>query len=223
MSAGRPRLPRVTVASQVRDFLVLEIAQGRLNPGDPIRELEIAERLGTSQTPVREALRALAALGLIESRPHIGTRVRDIADQDLIDAVPVRSALEGIAGRCAAGASIEDIDAIREAFDRMAELAPSGDRLEFAAASTAFHRAIVHAAHNESLTRAWNSLGIEVMTIMAMASSEIALSDAAESHREVLEAIIGRDPERAEASLREHVAGYIPIAFSREADDELLS
>ena len=70
-ASGSTRLARLTVADQVRDYLVVEISEGRLAPGSPIRELEIAELLGTSQTPVREALRELAALGLIDVRRRV--------------------------------------------------------------------------------------------------------------------------------------------------------
>lgn len=93
-----PRLVRVSLADQVRDFLTLEIAQGRLAPGASVRELEIAQQLGTSQTPVREAFRQLIAVGLLESRLHVGTRVRDLDERDLEETVPVRAALEGPLG-----------------------------------------------------------------------------------------------------------------------------
>ncbi|RNE62204.1 GntR family transcriptional regulator [Cryobacterium tepidiphilum] len=215
------RLPRVTLAEQVRDFLVLEIAQGRIPPGTPLRELEIAEQLGTSQTPVREAFRALAALGLLESRIHVGTRVREVAEQDLVDAVPVRSALEGVAGRLAAPRMKGEGQELRAAFDAMLHVAASGDRLAYADASTQFHRSIVQAARNESLLRAWNALGIEVMTIMTMASTDVPLEVAAESHREVLEALESGDPEQAEQLLAHHVAEYLPgrLQVERHADD----
>jgi len=204
------RLKRVSLVDQVRDYIVLEIAQGRLTPGTPVRELDIAQQLGTSQTPVREALRELTALGLLESQIHAGTRVRNIVEKDLVDGVPVRAALEGIAGRLASQQLAGDIKEIRTNFNAMLEVAATGDRLEYAGASTRFHRSIVLAAHNESLLRAWNSLGIEVMTILAMASSDLLLSDAAESHREIVDAVESADPERAERALISHVSRYLP-------------
>ena len=210
-------IARVTLTDQVRDYLVLEIAQGHLRPGDAVRELEIAARLGTSQSPVREALRELAALGLVETRRHVGARVRNMADQDLIDGVPVRAMLEGLAGRLAATAPPALKAQVREAFEVMLDRADTGDRLQYAAASTAFHRAVVHAARNESLQRAWNALGIEVMTIMATAASDTPLRAAAEFHRVIVEAVESGDPDVAEQVLREHQDHYLPA--TRRAED----
>ncbi|CAN5189646.1 GntR family transcriptional regulator [soil metagenome] len=210
--AARPatHLKRVSLADQVRDYLVLEIAQGRLSPGTPVRELEIAQQLGTSQTPVREAFRELTAVGLLESQIHVGTRVRNILEEDLVDGVPVRSALEGIAGRLAAERLDGDTASIENDFDAMLEIAATGDRLAYASASTRFHRGIVVAAQNQALLRSWNALSIEVMTILSLASNDLSLTDAAESHREILEALRAADPDRAEAALTSHVARYLP-------------
>lgn len=210
--AARPASPlkRVSLADQVRDYLVLEIAQGRLAPGTPVRELEIAQHLGTSQTPVREAFRELTAVGLLESQIHVGTRVRNILEEDLVDGVPVRSALEGIAGRLAAVRLGGSTASIEIDYSAMVETAASGDRLAYASASTRFHRGIVVAAHNQSLLRSWNALGIEVMTILSLASNDMSLMNAAESHREIVDALHAADPDRAEAALTSHVASYLP-------------
>ncbi len=215
-------LPRTTLADQIRDHIVMEIAGGALPPGTPVRELEIAQRLGTSQTPVREAFRKLAAVGLLETRIHVGTRVRDFTAKDLSDAVPVRAALEGIAGRTVAELGIRQDDELQAALEHMESVADSGDRLALAGASTAFHRRIVTMAGNDSLRRAWESLGIEVMTVMALAHSTIDTHTAAHSHRPVLEAVLSGDPARAERELAEHQFSYIPSSepVDEPADDE---
>jgi len=205
------RLVRVSLAGQIRDYLTLEIAQGRLTPGTPLRELEVAQELGTSQTPVREAFRALTAAGLLESRLHVGTRVRELDSRDLADTVPVRAALEGIAGRLAAEKLAgSPLEAAREAVEVMNSLSGGDDRLAFAGASTAFHRAIVTAAENESLTRAWNSLGIEIITIIAMATDTYPLSRAAQDHQNVLDAVESGNPTTAEQALVDHISHYVP-------------
>lgn len=203
-------LRRVTLADQVRDYIVLEITQGRIAPGAALRELEVAQQLGTSQTPVREAFRELAALGLLESKIHVGTRVRTVAEQDLLDAVPVRAALEGLAGRFVAARSAEAAEPVRRAFDAMVDAAATGDRLAYASSSTTFHRTVINETGNESLMRAWNALGIEVMTIMSVGSTVMPLMEAAQSHLSIVVAIESGDPELAAGVLAEHVSGYLP-------------
>jgi DNA-binding GntR family transcriptional regulator len=209
-------LPRTTLADQVRDHIVMEIARGALAPGASLRELEIAERLGTSQTPVREAFRKLAAVGLLETRIHVGTRVRDFTAKDLSDAVPVRAALEGIAGRVVAERGVKEDAELEQALRHMEEVAPTGDRLALANASTAFHRRIITMAGNDSLRRAWESLGIEVMTVMALAHNEIDALAVASSHRPVAEALLSGNAELAERELSDHQLAYIPS--SEESD-----
>jgi DNA-binding GntR family transcriptional regulator len=198
------------LAGQVRDHIVFEIAQGRMSPGMRLRELDIARQLGTSQTPVREAFRELAALGLVESRVHLGTRVRDVAERDLVEAVPVRAALEGVAGRLAVPLLGGEAADARAWLASMREVAKTGDRLGYSSACTQFHRSIILSARNESLARAWNALGIEVMTIMTMASSTMSLGDAADTHEEIVDALESGDPQRAEQALATHVAQYLP-------------
>ena len=207
-----PRLVRVSLADQVRDFLTLEIAQGRLAPGAPVRELEIAQQLGTSQTPVREAFRQLIAVGLLESRLHVGTRVRDLDERDLEETVPVRATLEGLAGRLAAERQLEGpLADAHEAIALMHSLSDQNDRLAFADASTRFHRALVTAAGNESLLRAWNALGIEILTIVAMASDNYPLSRTTEDHAELLRIVEAGDPEAAAQAMSQHQEHYRPL------------
>lgn len=218
------RLVRMSLADQVRDFLTLEITQGHLAPGTPVKELEVAQQMGTSQTPVREAFRQLIAVGLLESRLHVGTRVRDLNERDLEETVPVRAALESLAGRLAAERQLEaPLAEAHEAIASMHALSDQNDRLAFAGASTKFHRALVAAAGNESLLRAWNALGIEILTIVAMASDNYPLSRATEDHAELLRVIESGDPEAAAQVMSQHQEHYRPLtkpSTSGEAADE---
>ncbi|QCB94582.1 GntR family transcriptional regulator [Cellulomonas shaoxiangyii] len=215
---GRPTLSRETLSSQIRDHLLVEIAEGRIAVGARLRELKVAQELGTSQTPVREAFRELAALGLLETQSHTGTRVREVGERDLRDAVPVRAALEGLAGRLAAPRLRGAGEALAEALTLMEEAAERGDRLALASGSTHFHRAVVRGAGNDSLLRAWNALGIEVMTIVSLLSSTMPLADVAAHHRPIYDALVAGDGERAESVLADHVAQYLPSLHATPAD-----
>lgn len=203
-------IERRTLSTQVRDFLLVEIANGRLSAGTPVRELEIAKRLGTSQSPVREAFKELVAHGLLETRSHVGTRVRELDERALEDAVPVRATLEGLAARFAAPQIKLDPEPLVAAYERMLAVAATGDRLAYASTSTQFHREIVKATGNDSLLRAWNSLGIEILTNLTILTFDEPLMAAATTHEAIVDALVAGDGDRAAEVLIAHVSGYVP-------------
>src|SRR6187549_3395935 len=99
-------LARNVLSAQVKDRILRWILEGELAPGSRVIETRVARQLGTSQAPVREALRDLATLGLVEMHAFRGARVRQPAAAELIEAMEVRGELEAIAAREAA----RDID-----------------------------------------------------------------------------------------------------------------
>lgn len=108
-----------TLARQVYDHLLRRIFDGGLVPGSPLREVELAEELGVSRTPVREALGRLAEYGVVETRPNHGAIVRRLGRDELIHLHQVREALEGMAAEMACGRLDEvdfaQLDALAEA------------------------------------------------------------------------------------------------------------
>jgi DNA-binding GntR family transcriptional regulator len=111
-------ISRTVLREQVKDILLQRIASGELKPGERLVETRIAQELGTSQAPVREALRDLQLLRLVESEPFRGSRVRVFGEEELIDVYPVRAALEELAARLAAeklGGDVSVLEAELEA------------------------------------------------------------------------------------------------------------
>src|SRR5437764_2933287 len=107
---------RTSLREQVRDLLLDRIVAGEYPPGSRLVETRIAQELGVSQAPVREALRDLEQLGCVEYAPFRGSSVRALSVADLLDAFPVRSALESLACRLAVeritDAQLERLDAL---------------------------------------------------------------------------------------------------------------
>ena len=87
---------------QIKEVLLERILEGEYEPGDRLVETQIAQELGISQTPVREALRELETLRFVVSEPFKGTRVRLVSRQEILEIYPVRAALEEVAARSAA-------------------------------------------------------------------------------------------------------------------------
>ena len=129
-----------------------EILSLRLKPGDRLDEVRLAERYGTSRTPVREALRQLSANGLIELRPHRGAVVAKLGIRELIDVLEVMAELEGACGRLAAKASFKsDLEAIEDALALCRNHASANDIQGYKAANETFHETIYRASRNSCL------------------------------------------------------------------------
>src|SRR5688572_24294756 len=100
--SGHVSVARTVLREQIKEILLERILRGELEPGERLVETRLARELGTSQAPVREALRDLQLLRLVESEPFRGARVRAVDDEHLLPVFPVRMALEELAAREAA-------------------------------------------------------------------------------------------------------------------------
>ena len=135
--------------------LLKEIREGGFQPGDRLREVEVADRLSLSRTPVREALRRLEADGIVEHRPRLGAVIRQLSHGELVELYEMRIVLERTAAEMAAKhAAAAEVDALR---DINAAIANSGPA-EAAARNQDFHRGIYHATRNRFLLEAARSL-----------------------------------------------------------------
>jgi len=198
-------IEREVLSARVKDRVLQWILEGELAPGSRIIETRVARQLGTSQAPVREALRDLATLGFVEIRPYQGSRVRQPSSQELREAIAVRGELEALAGRLAASRITEPVlrDLERLHVD-MARDAERGDAHEQAFHNTRFHFLIVRAAGNRALERLWGMLEPFGRTYVTASKPGIDLAWLGARHRDILEALRDRDPERAAAALRQH-------------------
>ena len=152
-------LARSVLSAQVKDRMLQWILEGELPPGSRIIETRIARQLGTSQAPVREALRDLATLGLVEMNPYRGARVRQPAAEALIEAMELRGELEAIAARGAARI-IDDamLGRMRTLLEQMRASAARGDAHAQALHNAEFHTCVVTASGNRTLQRLWSML-----------------------------------------------------------------
>ena len=154
-------ISRTVLREQVKDVLLQRIASGELEPGERLVETRIAQELGTSQAPVREALRDLELLRLVESEPFRGSRVRMFDEEEMIEVYPVRASLEELAARLATEKLGGDVSALEVEFEAMRSGASGTTRTRSSQHDIAFHRLIVEAAGNSVLEQCWKSLGVE--------------------------------------------------------------
>ena len=199
---------RTVLREQVKALLLERILSGEYRPGDRLVETRIAAELGTSQAPVREALRDLEILRFVESEPFRGASVREVSQEELIEIYPVRAAIEEVAAREAATRLDGDVDALEAELDAMHRAADANDLHLQVEHDVAFHRLIVEACGNAILLETWLSLGIGPRTIVTALRTGLDGHEIAERHRPVLEALRARDPEAAGTALRRHVEQY---------------
>ncbi len=222
MPRTRPPLERRVFREEIREKLIEDILGGRLAPGARIVETRIAQQLGVSQGPVREALRDLELLGFVVSSPFRGTQVRRISTDDLLEIYPIRAALEGVAARGAA-LRLDDgtIEELEETLSHMRSAAARDDAHAQAKADAAFHHIIIKASGNRMLEHVWQSMRLSITTCVTYAMTHRSLHEITERHVPLLEALRSRDPNRAEAEIRRHIeepGDWIRLAARQEQE-----
>jgi DNA-binding GntR family transcriptional regulator len=206
MAMRTPLLGRRVLREDIKEFLINAIIQGTYRPGDRIVESRVAQELGVSQGPVREALRDLELLGFVVSSPYRGTQVRTISTRDLLELYPIRAALEGVAAHAAAQRIDEaTLAQLEEQLAAMRAAAAGDDRHAHVTANIAFHRLIVQASGNRLLQQYWDSMQLYMTTFVTFAMSQRSQHELAERHRVIIEALRSHDPVAAEQAMRQHI------------------
>jgi len=181
------------------------IRSGALRPGYRIREVELAEWLQISRTPVREAIRRLESEGLVQSAAHKGMVVAELDYQAVMELYQMREVLEGTAAALAAKhASEAEVYALREIFNQEAAL--TDDPAAQALKNQAFHNALYHAAHNRYLLKSLNSLR-DSLTLLGATTYQVSgrNHEALVEHERILDAIAKGDSVAAEQAARDHI------------------
>lgn len=200
------RLPgRSVLADQVRDHLLEGILDGRYAPDSRIVETQVARELGTSQAPVREALRSLEGIGVVEYSPFRGARVRRPSRREIVEAYAVRSALETLAARLAVPRMTSGDRAELIGYgERMEAAAAAGDGHAVAAEDARFHARIVELSDNAILLRTWRSLDPFWRTYLSLVAPGADPAWSAHLHAPILDAIRNADPDAVAEALAAH-------------------
>ena len=214
-------LRRTTLRDELKERIVERILDGTYGPGDRIVESQVATEFGTSQAPVREALRELEALRFVETQPHRGARVREVSTEQLTQIYPVRAALEEVAGREAAARMSDDqLAALAGELAGMRQAAEAQDLHAQLLHDVRFHEIIVEASGNQVLVEVWRSLRVEARTLVSAIRADSDLRMIAEMHRPVLEALQSRDPDLAGKEMRAHIEFFGSLVARRPDDHD---
>jgi DNA-binding GntR family transcriptional regulator len=187
------------------------IIAGRLEPGQKVSESEIASRLSVSRTPAREALAALHDEGLVAIVPQLGTFVTPISEQAVVDAVFARQALECAAIRVAAErAEPPELKPLYANLEEQADAVDARDLDAFDALDEDLHRQLCDLSGHEiawSLSRRVSG-HVGRARELGMRDREV-LPELLRAHQDIVDAVAQKDPDAAEALLREHLQGLL--------------
>jgi DNA-binding GntR family transcriptional regulator len=190
---------------QVKSRLLMRIISEELAPDERIVEMQVAREFGVSQAPVREALKSLEALGLVDILPFSGARVHRQTAKELLDAYAVRAELEVLAIRFASARGADFLSLTARMGD-MYYAAAAGDMVRLAVADTAFHEAIIRASDNAELLRLWQTLQPSTRAYITLISPGADPAWTIALHPPILDMLLARDADGAAAAMRQHFA-----------------
>ena len=183
------------------------ILKGELEPGERLMEIQLAERLGVSRTPIREAIRKLELEGLVLMIPRRGAEVAKISEKNLRDVLEVRRSLEELAIDLACQRiQEEELETLREAQKEFAAAVAAGDAMEIAQTDEKFHEIIYSGTGNQKLMQILSNLREQMYRyrleyIKDANKRQILLVE----HEQILKALSLRHVQEAKLAVREHI------------------
>jgi DNA-binding GntR family transcriptional regulator len=196
-----------SVVERLFDRMRNHIIEGRFAPGQRLVEADLTEQFKISRGPLREAVRRLAAEGLVDITHNRGARVKKLDHGEVISLYEVREVMEGLAARLAAErASAAERKEIKASFQDMAKALSANNIRGYIAMNSQFHALILNASGNAVLTAAITRLQTPVLRLQFESMmTEKVVRESFEEHREIVDAIVGKNPDKAELLMRHHI------------------
>jgi DNA-binding GntR family transcriptional regulator len=187
------------------------IIELRLRPGEPLREVALAEQLGVSKTPLREAFARLEQEGLVETTSFKGAVVTGYSERDLNEIYELRALLEGAAARAAAEHSTDEtLGALRDLVVRSRESRDVGDLTGLAELLGRFDAIVYEQVTNERIGALIDNLRAHLTRIGKLTEAIPGRVEASvEEHAAIVDAIVARDPDEAERLMRAHIGSVL--------------
>lgn len=183
------------------------ILTGELKPGERLMEIHLANQLGVSRTPIREAIRKLELEGLVVMIPRRGAEVAQITEKSLKDVLEVRRALDALCVELACDRiTEEEKQNLKKACDEFEQATITGDATTIAAADVALHDIIVEATGNKRLIQLINNLSEQMYRYrFEYIKDEQQHTNLVEEHRMIYESIVRQDKEKAAEAAKLHI------------------
>jgi len=200
---------RKVIATQLRTAIL----ENEIKPGEWLRQEQVADKYGVSQTPVREALNDLASEGLVEHVPYRGVRVVEFTLQDVQDLYACRAFIEAVAARYAAqNMTAEELAEVKKVFGELEQHSGTQDVVEHRKLHRRLHQLIYAASRHPYLIHALDQMWAAYPTMMLANFPQTARgpipgrgTSARQEHRAIVRALHDRDAAQAERLMRQHV------------------
>jgi len=213
--ARLPRIDRRRLGDLAYEEVRKRIVSGDFPMGSRLNEVRLANDLGVSRAPVREALRRLSEEGLVVERPHLGAVVRELDASSLIDLYNVRAALERLAIRLATRQRM-DTKPLRALIRRMSAAAESADYALVARYELDFHSVITNSSGNAVLIGIFHALEGQVLMGLALDDSGYPdLKEVAREHQPLVDVIESGDEHAAAEMMQAHVLSTVGDLIAR--------
>ena len=202
----------------VYDELKMKIMMGLIAPGTRMMEVELAEEMGVSRTPVREAIRKLEKEGMISIEPRRGAYASSLSNQDMVDILEVRQTMEGLAADLATIRFTEEqkneLLEVSQAFNQAVE---KGDMEQMISLDTLFHHLIVQGTGSKLLAVMVGQLQDMVLRFRYLYYDDFRRAEKMpQEHKEILDAILGGDPVKARMAADNHIDGLKQMVIAEK-------
>jgi DNA-binding GntR family transcriptional regulator len=210
------------LSQKVYHLLKTEIVKGVLKPGTKLLEVKIAEQLGVSRTPIREALKQLAAEGFVKMIPNQGMMVNKVSIKDIQEVLQIRGVLEGLAARLAAELIKKEEIKILEKYIRQMECYTNkNDFLAFSEIDAKFHELILNVCKNSRLIQIRKNLSDQAHRYRIRSLSVSGrLKHSLKEHQEIVEALKRKDSEQADRLSQKHIENVLTNILIHEKKEE---
>lgn len=221
-AADAPRQDNRLLHEAVTERLRERIVHGDLAPGAKLNERVLCEQLGSSRTPLREALKSLASEGLVALLPNRGAVVAPLDAKRIREIFELMGALEGLAGELAcANAGEADIAEIRALHYQMLAHHARSERAQYFRYNQLIHIKLVEMGGNGVLAQTYRNLNAQVRRARYFANlSQERWDKAVQEHEAILDALVRRDAPRLKSLLREHLGNKLEAVMQAFAEEE---
>ena len=195
------------LSKKVYRILKKEIIKGSFKPGEKVLEGKIADQMGISRTPVREAIRVLAAEGFVILSPNQGVVVRSVSAENIREVLQIHSVLEGLAARLSCEViNEEDLKELENCVNKMEKLANKKDSSTYSEVDLKFHELIVNICRNKRLIQMRKNISDQAQRYrISSLSIPRRLKESLKEHQKILEAFKTKDPKKADSTSQKHI------------------